>query len=104
MRNRRIDRLLTLLSLTILLIVSSCTIERVDVSIADPFGLSGGDDSVPPVLGPDGKDTMPCWPDKTAMAAEIRGHGYSSQKPAWVATADWFRRLEPLAESLPACD
>lgn len=44
-----------------------------------------------------------CWPDKTAMASELRQHGYHYLKPEWAETAKWFAALEPVKEGLPAC-
>lgn len=45
-----------------------------------------------------------CWPSAKGAIAEMRDHGYDHLKPEWAETAKWFAALEPIMDSLPACE
>jgi hypothetical protein len=117
----RIGRILfPIYLMTILVSASSCTVERFDVSITDPFGLSeegatnntsikqdGADHQMVDQLPNDDADKNTkdrCYPSGRSAVMELVTHGYDARKPDWKVVADWFRRLEPLAKSLPPCE
>ena len=105
MRNRRIGRLILLICLMIQisLLATGCReftlIGSVNLGNGDAQEIADGESDADA-----GQIDVaePCWPSAAAAFAEMRAHGFTPKK--WPNVEAWFRRLEPLAESLPACE
>lgn len=108
----RIGRLLRLICLTILisLLATGCRnftlIGSVNLGSDNPGGQTAqeewkAEDEADVTQSHDDVADSPCWPSGKAAFAELVAHGFTPKK--YPQTEMWFRRLEPLAKSLPPC-